>query len=237
MSNTRKGHRGFVSRPLEERFWEKVDKKDGDGCWEWTGSTRRRGYGEIYVDGRIRRASQVAYELATGKPFPPDLVACHHCDNPGCVRPDHIFAGTMKDNILDAAKKGRLQAILDEDAVLEIRNRHASGETQTSLAEEFGVNLSTVNDVVNGRWWEHVGGPIRTEPVDMRGEGSPRSKLTRREVEEILTVVGRRTDQEIADAYGVSRTAIWDIRSGRKWKHVPRPARLLNEKDEEPEDE
>jgi hypothetical protein len=93
---------------INERFWSKVRK--GDGCWEWVGSQDRQGYGEFVVSmgPRVRsRAHRVAWELTNG-PIPDGLNACHRCDNPVCVRPDHIFIGTQRDNVRDAMAKGRL---------------------------------------------------------------------------------------------------------------------------------
>ena len=88
-----------------EQFWSKVDKS-GE-CWIWNGPKGGRNYGRVFINGRVRPAHQVAWELANGKPFPAGMLACHHCDNPPCVNPDHIFVGTNIDNVLDAIKKGR----------------------------------------------------------------------------------------------------------------------------------
>lgn len=107
MRNIVRGRKGFVSRPLEERFWERVDKSDPDGCWLWTGSRAGRGYGRIAVDGKPRPAHRVAWELANGVRMDSRFDACHHCDNPPCVRPDHIFPGTPRDNAADMVAKGR----------------------------------------------------------------------------------------------------------------------------------
>lgn len=82
---------------LEERFWEKV--RLGDGCWEWTASLDRRGYGmfSVYPLPKIQRAHRVAYELAIG-PIPVGLVIDHLCLNRACVRPDHLEAVTGLEN-------------------------------------------------------------------------------------------------------------------------------------------
>lgn len=91
-------------RPLAERAWEKVDKS-GD-CWEWTGQLNVYGYGVIKWDGKSRRASRIIYALTYG-PIPDGLFVCHKCDNPRCVRPDHLFLGDHKDNAADMVQKGR----------------------------------------------------------------------------------------------------------------------------------
>lgn len=96
-----------VSRPLEERFWEKVKRPPWTDCWLWSGSTAYKGYGEIWSNGRLRRATQVSWEIHHGKPFPIGKMACHTCDNPQCVNPAHLWPGTMSENIRDAMQKGR----------------------------------------------------------------------------------------------------------------------------------
>ena len=151
---------------LPRRFWSKVDRS-GD-CWVWTGA-RRRGYGRFRVGSRIDgsrtlvRATHVAWELTNG-PVPDGLFVCHRCDNPPCVRPDHLFLGTALDNARDMIAKGRARHPsmagercghnkLTAAAVADIRARHAAGEVQKRLAEEYGVSRATVCYIVNGRLW------------------------------------------------------------------------------------
>ena len=107
--NFRKGTKGAISIPLEQRFWEKVNRRGEDECWPWLGSQCGRGYGQIYVAGRNRKATQVSWELSNGTSFPEGMCACHSCDNPPCVNPRHIWPGTMKQNTQDARDKGRLK--------------------------------------------------------------------------------------------------------------------------------
>lgn len=147
--------------PVEARFWQKVRR--GDGCWLWTAGTDGRGYGLIGSrhGASPLKAHRVAYTLTHG-PIPEGMEVCHRCDNPPCVRPDHLFLGTHGDNMRDAAHKHRLAsgerrhfAKLTDAAVRSIRTRHATTR-QVDLAAEFGVTPRTIRRVVAGKTWQHL---------------------------------------------------------------------------------
>lgn len=153
-----------IDKGLIDRFWAKVEK--GPGCWEWTAG-KLNGYGRIGLTkarGYIF-AHRLSYQIHFGS-IPDNLKVLHKCDNPGCVRPDHLFIGTMGDNNRDRARKGRSRPVKGESHgmskianqdVIQIRLLYESGRTVTSLANEFGISRSQVSGIVHGRYWRHIG--------------------------------------------------------------------------------
>lgn len=100
-------------RPIEDRFWEKVQKTDS--CWLWTGSKQgRMGYGYLHIGGKKDRKPSRAHRLSWvihNGPIPDGLYVLHKCDVPACVNPDHLFLGDHKANMQDCASKGRVCTI------------------------------------------------------------------------------------------------------------------------------
>lgn len=96
-----------TTRPSDiERFWSKVDTSSLSGCWPWLASLTTSGYASFSVRGRMTSASRFVYRAVVG-PIPDGMLVCHRCDNPPCVRPDHLFIGTQVDNMRDMQAKGR----------------------------------------------------------------------------------------------------------------------------------
>jgi hypothetical protein len=157
-----------------DRFWSKVML--GPECWLWRASPKER-YGRFRLDARYIGAHQASWILARG-PIPEGLHVLHKCDNPRCVRPEHLFLGTNQDNVNDRHVKGRdargdqhgsrlhptvrprgeaqWLAKLDESKVREIRRRAEAGEALAALAIEFKVTTENVRLVVRRRSWAHV---------------------------------------------------------------------------------
>lgn len=155
-----------------ERFWRKVQKQGGDGCWLWTAGKRDFGYGQFhwftsageYTTGRAHRFS---WELHHG-PIPKELCVLHTCDVPACVRPDHLWLGTRADNHRDMDAKGRrarqvirrgvrnANAKLTDEKVREIRGLADSGMSGWSIARQFGVGQPCISDIVRRVTWRHV---------------------------------------------------------------------------------
>ena len=141
-----------------DEFWNNV-LKTAD-CWLWLRGHDKDGYGTLRNGDRKDRAHRVAYELTFGE-IPKGFYIMHECDNPGCVRPDHLTIGTALDNNRDMVIKGRARphrvpgrtwCKIDDETAQIIVQRHLAGETQTSLAREYGISQQLVSRfVVEGR--------------------------------------------------------------------------------------
>lgn len=155
-------------RPIAERFWEKVDVRGPNDCWEWKAAKGPSGHGQFRIgskrDGTQRSipAARVAYELTYG-PMKEGLEACHKCDNPPCCNPAHIFAGTHQDNMDDMVAKGRNakgekypQTKLKADDVRQIRQLCADGMSQESVGKQFGISQASVWFIVTRKRWKHI---------------------------------------------------------------------------------
>ncbi len=90
---------------VQERIETRI-KKDSNGCWLWTGCVNNKGYGALYIRGKVEGAHRAYWEVYNGS-IPDNMCVLHTCDNPPCVNPDHLFLGTQSDNMIDKIKKGR----------------------------------------------------------------------------------------------------------------------------------
>lgn len=164
-----------MARPLVspeaflERFLSKVDQS-GE-CWEWKAARDRYGYGASCYRGKQIKAHRLAYMLFVG-PIADGLSVCHRCDNPGCVRPEHLYIGTVAVNNRDRAMKGRGwdqhgrigargrqngMAILTDDDVRAIRTAYSTGTVlQRDLAAQYGVTDVAIGLVIRRKTWKHV---------------------------------------------------------------------------------
>ena len=159
----------YTSKDID-RFWSHIDKEvsqtfyNGTRCWEWTAFRDKDGYGKLWLPGMSRGVHRISYELHF-EDIPKDTLVLHHCDNPACCNPQHLFLGTHQDNMSDKVHKGRQTSKekhgmhkLSAEQVEEIRKRQRrfarGGDSSYKLAKEFGVNQAHISDIVNYKVWK-----------------------------------------------------------------------------------
>lgn len=158
-------NRKRVKLTLQQRLDARTDKTSGQGpngdCWE-SNYTPSQKYPVIGINRVPHGAHRVAYMLAKG-PIPIGLMICHSCDNPRCVRPSHLWAGTGQQNMADAAQKRRMahgeghgSTSLTRVQVAEIRRQRLVGRPQRHVARQFGVSQSTVWRIAHRKTWNHL---------------------------------------------------------------------------------
>lgn len=158
--------RNYKKPTSEQVFWTRIIKTEN--CWVWQGDKNYQGYGRISVGGHHTRmfAHRFSYQLHYGT-IPLGLCVLHHCDNPPCVKPDHLFLGTQIDNNLDAYKKGRLtgpksplrgasapNAKLTQCNVNDIRRLYQLGKiSQVELAFSYKTSQSNISRIILNHIW------------------------------------------------------------------------------------
>lgn len=142
-------------RSLSDRFWSKVPVRPFDGCWEWKGSTKGNGYGQINVRGKPCFAHRVSFEIENGA-IEDGLIVRHKCDNPICVRPDHLETGSQKQNMIDMKTRGRERhfthsgernpaAKISDSDVSKIKADRSN--SQSCLAKKYGVSVQRISQI------------------------------------------------------------------------------------------
>jgi hypothetical protein len=149
---------------ISERLRSRMAVDPTTGCWLFKGPYTSFGYGKVRVLGRHLVAHRLAYETFVG-PIPDGLLVCHHCDTPRCIRPEHLFLGTPRDNMLDMVQKGRNasrrgvdngRAKLTEAIVVEARRAHAAGEDLAAFAAAHGLPFDALRRAARGVTWKHL---------------------------------------------------------------------------------
>lgn len=142
-------------------------------CWEWTGAKNDKGYGRFETsNGQLVYVHR--FSLAARGADLREHQACHHCDNPSCIRPDHLFAGKNIDNVRDCIAKGRAvshgrrdwptivqagehhwQRLTIEEVKI-VKSELAAGRKQADIARAYGISTQHVSQIANGKRWAHL---------------------------------------------------------------------------------
>ncbi len=158
----------YPRRSWQDRFWSYVDVYGPDDCHEWTGTRNKYGYGELYVDGRTRRATHCLFKIITGGWVPKGRIITHKvCHNPPCCNVKHLRLGTCQSNVNDRERDGHGYspkgerhglAKLTNDKVLGIVRLLEEGKTGKAIAKLYGVSREAISGIKCGRRWMHITG-------------------------------------------------------------------------------
>lgn len=208
----------------EERFWKSVKKTDG--CWLWTASLDKDGYGAFRAehDGVMyTRAHRYSYGLHKGK-VPTLLNVCHTCDVRACVKPDHLFLGTMAENMDDKMAKGRHRVINGENhykAVLTEEQARAillDPRPHSQIANAYGVARTTISSLKARYSWPGLGEEKGVKAKRISPRRGVSDRVTPDMVREILASEERGID--LANRFGITPQMVSNIRHRRMWAHI-----------------
>ena len=208
-------------------FWSKVEKRSRKKCWPWHGAKTKGkkheniGYGCFTYGGKLHRAHRIAWVLHFGS-IPKEysyhgICVLHHCDNPKCVNPSHLFLGTFKDNTMDMHEKGRAawpNVKLTAEQIGEIRKKYAAGDVSyRELGIEYEIDLSQIGNIVTGKCWKNVDCSLCIKAKKVR-------KLISEEVKEIREryAVGDIFQRKLAKEFNVTQTTISKIIKKEIWR-------------------
>jgi hypothetical protein len=157
-------------RTLRERLFSRIIKQD-DECWIWTGSKAESGHGHINVGkNKMMKTHRLSWIFLRG-PIPDGLCVLHHCDVPACINPDHLYVGTVQNNVDDMWARGRQpkdynhppqdcennpNALLSNKQVAEIKRMLLDGKRQVDVARMFGVSRFVIWSISKGRTWKDI---------------------------------------------------------------------------------
>lgn len=146
-----------TTRSLMDRLTPFINKTDY--CWLWTGGLNENGYGRLFYDGQFLLAHRAMFQEATGEDITDKVVRHYECDNPPCVRPDHLKSGTRAENNEDARRKNRhahgetSHARLTEQQVRQILK---DARSNTEIAADYSVSRRNINAIKTGYSWKHI---------------------------------------------------------------------------------
>ncbi len=140
------------------------------GCWEYDGALTGNGYGYMRNGRNMAYTHRVSAVIFLGLDTESGWQVLHHCDNPPCFRPDHLYIGTRKDNARDAVLRGRMTGKkLTVDQVMKIKQHLADGRTHRQISAIFDVTAATIGQIARGETWKNVE-PASSPNESIRGE-------------------------------------------------------------------
>jgi len=158
---------GVIDKKDFGRFLSKV-KVSENGCWNWIAGVTEDGYGHFWLNGKTVRSHRLAYRMWVGNILDNKII-CHHCDNPACVNPKHMFMGTTQDNVTDRETKHRgnhtppiligskhPKSKFIESDIVKIRELRKSGLECSKIALIYGVVRQTIHRICTNNGWKHV---------------------------------------------------------------------------------
>jgi predicted transcriptional regulator len=204
------------------------NSKDVNGCLEWHGALDKDGYGRIRVGGRkatgVHRAS---WAIANNKD-PKGKLVCHKCDNPKCIKPEHLYLGTALDNNRDRVNRGRsnsahgtriktskLTPELVEKILIEYGKR---GVSQKMVAAMFGVSQTAISLIVIGKNWKKSGNTgCKSKSRGLSADLNPNAKANFNMAKDIRALKGLKSQVEIAKSFGISQSLVSLILLNKCW--------------------
>lgn len=189
------------------------------GCWLWLGAISTKDYGSIYFNKKMNPAPRISYAAYYGD-IPEGMSVCHRCDTPACVNPEHLFLGTPKENTADALKKGRL-VVGERSPLAKLTDDQATAifydqRPHRLISANFNISHGVIERIKAGSIWKHLG--LKKTNTDQPERDKHRKKLSEPQVIKIFS--DPRVQTTIAMDYGVSRSTVEGIKSGRIWSRL-----------------